>query len=77
MSVDRKLPRFIIAMGVALGGVLAANTAYAQKEKFVRSKPHVNVGNQKKPKSLYFPESMLQESKHGASVPVRPRRRVR
>jgi hypothetical protein len=77
MFASRKLARLVVTMGMALAGVPGADTASAQKEKFVRSKPHVNVGNQKKPKSLYFPESMLQESKHGASGPVQPRRRAR
>jgi hypothetical protein len=51
---------------MASGG-LTPDIAHAQKEQFVRSKPHVNAGSKEKPKPLYFPEVMLEESKHGAS----------
>jgi hypothetical protein len=67
MRANLKRPAWVVALGVALVGlVLPADHAYAQKEQFKRSKPHVNVGKNK-PKSLYFPETML-ERKQGARL---------
>lgn len=65
MLGNLRLPALVVAMGIALAGfMLPADIAYAQKEQFVRSKPHVNVG--KKKESLYFPEQMLKETPHQA-----------
>ena len=67
MRANLKRQASVVMMTMALGGfVLPADSAYAQKEQFKRSKPHVNVGKDK-PKSLYFPETML-ERKQGAKL---------
>src|SRR5262245_63729308 len=63
MKTRSKFSTRMIATGALLASLLlTAGAAVAQKEQFQRSKPHANAGKPKeKPKSLYFPETMLQE----------------
>jgi hypothetical protein len=60
--------RTLTGICAACGFLLAPIQAGAQKEQFVRSKPHVNVGRSDHPDFLWTPRRLSPSAEQGANI---------